>query len=1226
MLRNYRLRLVLLIILLVSVLTKPVLSAPGPFGKLTPENGATGQPLFPAFSWEESAGAVSYEYCYDTIDNDQCDKAWIPVETVFLPPSDLTYNTTYYWQVRAIDAENVRTDADGGDWWSFTTQNPALAVDKALTSQSATPIASGTMLTYTVTATNAGNITQHTVGVSDPLLTPNTRTCPTVGPGGACVLVGRYTVTQADVDAGQIVNTGSARSDEVTVAVTDTVATPIPQHPALAVDKILTSQSATPIASGTMLTYTVTATNAGNITQHTVGVSDPLLTPNTRTCPTVGPGGACVLVGRYTVTQADVDAGQIVNTGSARSDEVTVAVTDTVATPIPQHPALAVDKILTSQSATPIARGTVLTYTITASNAGNVTLSNVNISDPMLTPASKGCSVMAVGVNCVLAGAYVVQESDFMVGKIVNTARVTAAAPNGDPLDPVTDTVTILLVAAPPVANPDQSSGNPIGQVVTVDVLTNDVRGDLPLDPTSVVIVNPPAGSTLSPDGKLLIVPQQGYWTVNPTTGAITFTPLTGFTGNPTPIAYTVADVRSHTSNAATVTVLYTDPPVAVDDVLLGNPVGQPVTMNVVDNDTAAEGRTIDPTSVVIVGAPGDGKTLVAAGEGVWTVNPNTGAITFTPETGFKGNPTPIAYTVKDDQGNISNQATVIVTYTNNPLARNDVSAGNPIGSVVTVAVLNNDVMAPGRTPNPASVQITGTANPGASLVVTGQGVWSVYTVTGVITFTPEASLVGNPTPIAYTMKDDQGNISNAATVTVTYTAPPTAKDDASPGNPIGSTVTVAVLLNDSAAPGRTLNPASVQITGTANPGASLVVTGQGVWSVYTVTGVITFTPEASLVGNPTPIAYTMKDDQGNISNAATVTVTYTAPPTAKDDASPGNPIGSTVTVAVLLNDSAAPGRTLNPASVQISGTTNPGASLVVTGQGVWSVYTVTGAITFTPEASLVGNPTPIAYTMADDQGNVSNAATVTVTYVEPDAQFFVYLPLTVRDWPPIPAKPVLNVINNPDGYGEYTVSWSSAKHATSYILQEAKTSNFSDAVQVYSDTNTSVLLSDRGPTRYYYRVLARNVYGDSSWSNVQAVDVLWEKEPNDEALNQANGPLVSGLTYYGRFSSGADRQDYFFIYLQSAQSVELWLSNIAAGQDYDLTLRNTALQVVGYSGEPGDANEHIRTTTLPAGRYYIQVYNRSGSSSTQAYYLRVAYPAVGFASADPYPPTATLQ
>ncbi len=228
-----------------------------------------------------------------------------------------------------------------------------------------------------------------------------------------------------------------------------------------------------------------------------------------------------------------------------------------------------------------------------------------------------------------------------------------------------------------------------------------------------------------------------------------------------------------------------------------------------------------------------------------------------------------------------------------------------------------------------------------------------------------------------------------------------------------------------------------------------------------------------------------------------------------------------------------------------------------------------------------------------------------------------IYLPLVVLNWPPIPATPILNTINNPNGYSDYTVSWSSTEHATLYILQESQNSSFSNAVQVYSDASTNTNLSDRGPTRYYYRVKAHNSYGDSGWSNGQSVDVLWEKEPNNDALAQANGPLISGLTYYGRFPNGEDKQDYFFVYLQSTQSVELWLSNIAAGQDYDLTLRNTALQIVGHSGELGNTNEHIRTGVLPASWYYIQVYNRSGSGSTQAYHLRVIYPTTSFTAAE---------
>ncbi|MBK9432553.1 MAG: hypothetical protein IPN50_09100 [Sphingomonadales bacterium] len=38
------------------------------------------------------------------------------------------------------------------------------------------------------------------------------------------------------------------------------------------------------------MTYTVVATNAGNITQSAVTVSDPMLTPGSTTCATLAPG------------------------------------------------------------------------------------------------------------------------------------------------------------------------------------------------------------------------------------------------------------------------------------------------------------------------------------------------------------------------------------------------------------------------------------------------------------------------------------------------------------------------------------------------------------------------------------------------------------------------------------------------------------------------------------------------------------------------------------------------------------------------------------------------------------------------------------------------------------------------------------------------------------------------------------------------------------------------
>jgi hypothetical protein len=229
----------------------------------------------------------------------------------------------------------------------------------------------------------------------------------------------------------------------------------------------------------------------------------------------------------------------------------------------------------------------------------------------------------------------------------------------------------------------------------------------------------------------------------------------------------------------------------------------------------------------------------------------------------------------------------------------------------------------------------------------------------------------------------------------------------------------------------------------------------------------------------------------------------------------------------------------------------------------------------------------------------------VTVQVVRPTV---AYLALIVRNWPPVPLAPALNAISNPDGLGTYAVTWSNAERAEGYVLQEAINSSFSNAVQVYDGPLTNFTVSDRGPTRYYYRVKAYSSFGDSPWSVSHWTDVLWEKEPNDLAPSQANGPLLPNLVYRGRFPSPGDINDYFFFDMAGPGRIEVRLRNIPPGQNYDLVLRDNGLVAVGYSGSLGNADESILTGILPAGRYFVQVYNRGAGGSTQAYELVVVY------------------
>ena len=78
----------------------------------------------------------------------------------------------------------------------------------------------------------------------------------------------------------------------------------------------------------------------------------------------------------------------------------------------------------------------VLSYTITVTNTGKVTLSNVTITDAKLTPSTVTCDTLAPGGICVLVGTYTVTQEDMDVCVVNNTATVTGVGPDGGARQP----------------------------------------------------------------------------------------------------------------------------------------------------------------------------------------------------------------------------------------------------------------------------------------------------------------------------------------------------------------------------------------------------------------------------------------------------------------------------------------------------------------------------------------------------------------------------------------------------------------------------------------------------------------------------------------------------------------------------------------------------------------------------------------------------------------------
>ena len=113
------------------------------------------------------------------------------------------------------------------------------------------------------------------------------------------------------------------------------------------------------------------------------------------------------------------------NTASVASTEVTTPVTDSTSTPVTQSRSLSLDKVVDKTG--PVAVGETLSYTVTATNTGNTTQTNVVVTDSLLSTSPKTCATLAPGATCVLSGTYVVQTADADQGTVDNTASVASS-------------------------------------------------------------------------------------------------------------------------------------------------------------------------------------------------------------------------------------------------------------------------------------------------------------------------------------------------------------------------------------------------------------------------------------------------------------------------------------------------------------------------------------------------------------------------------------------------------------------------------------------------------------------------------------------------------------------------------------------------------------------------------------------------------------------------------
>jgi LPXTG-site transpeptidase (sortase) family protein len=133
-----------------------------------------------------------------------------------------------------------------------------------------------------------------------------------------------------------------------------------------------------------------------------------------------------------------------------------------------------------------------------------VTLTNVTVDDPELTPTHQSCASLAPGGTCVLTGSHTVTQADVDAGSFVNTATG-----DSDETGPDTDQVTTPIGQSPALGIAKSSPTTTVttaGQVVPYDyvitntgnvTLTNLTLADNNTDNPPVCV--PPQPATLAP-------------------------------------------------------------------------------------------------------------------------------------------------------------------------------------------------------------------------------------------------------------------------------------------------------------------------------------------------------------------------------------------------------------------------------------------------------------------------------------------------------------------------------------------------------------------------------------------------------------------------------------------------------------------------------------------------------------------------------------------------------
>ncbi len=511
-------------------------------------------------------------------------------------------------------------------------------------------------------------------------------------------------------------------------------------------------------------------------------------------------------------------------------------------------------------------------------------------------------------------------------------------------------------------------------------------------------LVDPATGRTI--DEPSVTVKGEGTYTINPTTGEVTFTPEPSFTGTAKGVEVTLSapvgrnkDGKIQKEYVKTATAKYTPTVVGV------TPTATPAETKDIQGATQTgkpefKGGTVEvngvektvPINEDVPATFDDGSTTkTVEGVGKFTVAAD-GTVTFVPEKSFVGT-APAVTVVREDKNGTKASATytptvVGVTPTATPAETKDIQGatqtGKPEFKGGTVEVNGVEKTIPINEDVPATFDDGSTTK-----TVEGVGKFTVV-ADGTVTFVPEPNFVGTAPAVTVVREDKNGTKASATytptVVGVTPTATPAETTDiqgaTQTGKPEFKGGTVEVNGVEKTIPINEDVPATFEDGSTTK-----TVEGVGTYTVA-ADGTVTFVPEKSFVGTA-PAVTVVREDKNGTKASATYTPTVTPVTPTAEDATSTDKQGQTQSGKPTFT----PGNSNVPMDDDVPATFEDGSTTkTIPGEGTYTVAP-DGTVTFVPEKSFTGTGTGVTVKRVDKNGTpVTAKYTPTVTPVTPTA------------------------------------------------------------------------------------------------------------------------------------------------------------------------------------------------------------------------------------------------